>query len=153
METSGRNKWLNSFVKFKSDEEPNDYWRVNRQVNGWCKINNLKSGELRIVKSEELIRVKIIDLTLPFELVNLVFNNVKNGSKVSIKRSSPAVMWEKGWQRSNKCELVHIINSKIEDNLYFTFEHFCKETDSEYTATMYGITFCKLIFQNKKMTY
>ena len=161
METSGRNKWLNSFVRIasgnaKTDDDP--IYIVYRQQNGWCTLHNIKDSSCKIVKQCELTRIKLVRICLPLQEVERVLKCLEtNMDYASVYHFGYAESWENLYEKlrtlSSKNIIIQIINSKYPDNLYFSCNSHCAlypGTKDSTIAKHYFINLTKLLYRSEK---
>lgn len=158
MERTNRNTWLNSFVKITSGNaktENDPIYIVYRQQNGWCTLHQLTGGDdVKIVKMNELRRVKIMHICVPIAEVDRILKVLEKGTHVWLAHSGYSSVWDKAYKINestlNEDNIVHIINNKYQENLYFTCRNFFVFS-SEDDPTQYNISLTKLLYKSEKI--
>lgn len=158
MERTNRNTWLNSFVKITSGNaktENDPIYIVYRQQNGWCTLHQLgNKDDVKIVKMNELRRVKIMHICVPIAEVDRILKVLEKGTPVWLKHSGESSVWDlasKIYASTNEYDIVHIINNKYSDNLYFTCRDFYAIPAKENRPACYGVSLTKLLYKSEKI--
>ena len=158
METYNRNTWLGSFVKITSEntkKADDPYYIVYRQQNGWCTLHQLTGGDdVKVVKMSELKRVRVMHICVPIAEVDRILKALKKGKDAWLAHSGDSSVWNKAFEISkttlNGDNIVHIINNKYPENLYFNCRNFFA-LSIEDKPTQYGVILTKLLYKSEKI--
>ena len=158
METYNRNTWLGSFVKVisgRAKKVDDPYYIVYRQQNGWCTLHQLTGGDdVKVVKMGELKRVRVMHICVPIAEVDRILKALEKSKEAWLAHSGDSSVWNKAFEirktTLNGDNIVHIINNKYPENLYFNCRNFFA-LSLEDKPTQYGVILTKLLYKSEKI--
>ena len=93
-------------------------------------------------------------ICVPIAEVERILTVLEKGKSVWLKHSGSSSVWDRAnkiKESTNEYTLVHIINNKYPDNLYFTCRDFYAIPIKENRPACYGVSLTKLLYKSEKI--